>query len=491
MLNSLSRVTESTMNILIPKPTSVVETGQHFGLLPTTCIVVQESAEQQRIAQFLADHLAKATGQPLSIVSDMDPTLPAIRLQISSALPATETERYTLSITPQRVELSAGAAVGLFRGIQTILQLLTQTANGEWAFPTGQIADAPRYAWRAVMLDVARHFFNVAEVKRLIDNVVFYKINRLHLHLTDDQGWRLVIESWPNLTVKGGLTQVNGGGGGYYTQADYAEIVRYAAERYIEVIPEIDMPGHTNAALAAYAELNCDGTARELYEGTEVGFSSLCVADETTYRFIDDVIREITAISPSPYIHIGGDESAATKPEDYKVFMTRVQEIVARHGKQAIGWEEVTHATLLPTTLVQYWKETKRANLVPGTKVILSPASKSYLDMKYDEDTALGLVWAGLVSVETGYTWDPETVLEGIDPNMILGIEAPLWTETILSSADIDFMVFPRLLGYAEIGWSSKEVRNWDEYKTRLAMHGSRLTDKGINFHRAEGIDWR
>ncbi len=183
------------------------------------------------------------------------------------------------------------------------------------------------------MLDVARHFFGVEDVKRYIDLIAHYKINRLHLHLTDDQGWRIEIKSWPKLTEIGGSTQVGGDGGGYYTQEQYKEIVDYARSRYVTIVPEIDTPGHTNAALASYAELNPSGEAPALYEGIEVGFSSLWINNEITYQFLDDVIRELAALTPTPYIHIGGDEAQSTPEEDYKKFIKRIQEIVISHGK--------------------------------------------------------------------------------------------------------------------------------------------------------------
>ena len=198
------------------------------------------------------------------------------------------------------------------------------------------------------MLDVARHFLSVDEVKRYVDLMAIHKLNRLHLHLADDQGWRIEIGSWPNLAAHGGSTEVGGGAGGFYTHAQYSELVRYAAERFITIVPEIDMPGHTNAALASYAELNCDGVAPPLYTGIEVGFSALCVDKEITYTFIDDVVREIAAITPGPWFHIGGDEVKTLAPERYARFIERVQTIVQSHGKQMIGWDEIAAADAAP-----------------------------------------------------------------------------------------------------------------------------------------------
>jgi hexosaminidase len=357
--------------------------------------------------------------------------------------------------------------------------------------PTGVIRDYPRFAWRGAMLDVARHFFSVADVERYLDLMAYYKLNRLHLHLADDQGWRLEIASWPNLTTIGGSTEVGGGPGGYYTQADYAEIVAYAQARYIVIVPEIDMPGHTNAALASYPELNCDGQARELYTGTNVGFSSLCISQDITFEFVDDVVREIAALTPGPYFHIGGDEAAATSDADYRLFVERAQAIVQSHGKQMVGWEEIAQTQLLPTSIAQHWNSDLALQAArQGAQVIMSPASRAYLDMKYDSTTSLGLDWAGTTDEQDAYTWDPATQVPGVNESDILGVEAPLWSETLQTLDDIEFMAFPRLLGYAEMGWSPADGRAWDEYRIRLGTHGPRLTALGVNFYAAPQIPW-
>jgi hexosaminidase len=340
------------------------------------------------------------------------------------------------------------------------------------------------------MLDVARHFFGVEEVKRFLDLISHYKLNRLHLHLSDDQGWRIEIKSWPRLTKVGGSTQVGGSGGGYYTQEEYKEIVEYARSRYVTMVPEIDTPGHTNAALASYAELNSSEEAPALYEGTQVGFSTLWINSEITYRFLDDVIRELAALTPTPYIHIGGDEARSTPEADYKNFIKRMQEIVISHGKIAVGWNEIGEAELLPGTIVQQWagagtQEAKRQ----GAKIILSPANKVYLDMKYDASTPLGLDWAGLVSVKDSYDWEPGSFLEGLEESDIVGLEAPLWTETVLTMKDIEFMTFPRILGVAELAWSP-QGQNWEEYRRRLAAHGKCMEALGINFFKSPDVDW-
>jgi hexosaminidase len=340
------------------------------------------------------------------------------------------------------------------------------------------------------MLDVSRHFFDVEDVKRYIDLISHYKINRLHLHLSDDQGWRIEIKSWPRLTKVGGSTQVGGDAGGYYTQEQYKEIVSYALSRYVTIVPEIDTPGHTNAALASYAELNSSEEAPVLYEGTQVGFSTLWINSEITYHFLNDVIRELAALTPTPYIHIGGDEARSTPEDDYKKFIKRMQEIVVSHGKTAVGWNEIGEGELLPGTIVQQWAGAGYHQAKEqGAKIILSPANKVYLDMKYDASTPLGLDWAGLVSVKDSYDWEPGSFMEGLEENDILGLEAPLWTETVLTMKDIEYMTFPRILGVAELAWSPKG-QHWEEYRPRLAAHGKRMEAMGINFFKSPDVDW-
>lgn len=342
------------------------------------------------------------------------------------------------------------------------------------------------------MLDVARHFFGIGDVKRFINLIALYKINYLHLHLSDDQGWRIEIKSWPNLAIHGGSTQVGGGAGGYYTQEQYTDLVQYAKERYITIVPEIDMPGHINSALASYAELNCNGKATNLYTGIEVGFSTLCTNKEITYKFVNDVVKELAALTPGPYIHIGGDESHATKREDYIPFVKRVQDIVIANGKQAIGWDDIAISGLKTGTIAQYWANAKNATsaVSQGTKLILSPAQKAYVDMKYDSTTTLGQSWAGYIEVDSAYIWDPATIIPGVGKEQILGIEPALWTEKITSMDDIEYMVFPRLPGYAEIGWTPSSLRNWSEYRERLGKQAARLKVLGVDYYRSRLVPW-
>lgn len=483
------------MSTLVPAPvTAQPATGADYALTSGTRIYADPGAEG--VAQYLAGVLRPATGYPLPVQAGPGT---GISLLLTGTDP--NPEGYQLDVTSSKVVLRARTAAGLFQGVQTLRQLLpakveSPTAQpGPWPVAGGHVVDRPRYAYRGAMLDVARHFRPVADVKRYIDEVARYKINHLHLHLTDDQGWRLVINSWPRLATYGGSTQVGGGPGGYYTQADYTAIVAYAAARHITVVPEVDMPGHINAALASYAELNCDGKAPPLYTGVEVGFSSLCVDKELTYRFVEDVVAELAALTPGPYLHLGGDEATSTTPADYARFVNRVQAIAQAHGKTVLGWHDVVNATPLPTTVAQYWgTETSHAKVAAatkkGTKLIMSPASKAYLDMKYTSSTPLGQDWAGLIEVKTSYNWNPGAFLSGVDPSAVHGIEAPIWTETLASQRDIEYMAFPRLAALAELGWSPWSTHDWNTFKVRLGAQGPRWKAAGVTYYRSPQVPW-
>jgi hexosaminidase len=485
---------------IIPAPLFVTSTGDYFKLGPNTDIyVIGESDELIHVAKYLAEKLNPSTGFEIEVKQGVNTSQQGqIYFILSDSASNSADEGYELIITRKRIQLSAKTATGLFHGLQTIRQLLpakiemTNLQKGPWKIPTGTIIDRPEYHYRGVMLDVSRHFFGVNDVKRYIDLISYYKMNALHLHLSDDQGWRIEIKSWPELAKHGGTTQVGGGEGGYYTQEQYSDIVKYAQERWVTIVPEIDMPGHTNAALASYAQLNCDGKARELYTGTNVGFSTLCAKKEVTYKFVDDVVRELSALTPGPYIHIGGDESHATKREDYITFVEKVQAIVKSHNKTVIGWDEIATTKLIEGSVAQYWDRANNALLAvgQGAKVLFSPATKAYLDMQYDSTTRLGLHWAAYIEVDDAYNWDPAVLVPGVGKDKILGVEAPLWSETVTNMDEIEYMVFPRLPGIAEIGWTPSSKRDWNEYRERLATHGERFKVMGIDYYPSKLVPW-
>lgn len=493
---------------LIPIPQSVsLSNADHFVFTDATPILVDaRDSETERVAGILASLVgSRADSRPPISQYDGPPDQPYVRLTRASADAGLGDEGYALIITRDSLVLSAPQPAGLFYGIQTIRQLLpyyveyTAALPQPLTLPVGRVEDRPRFSWRGSMLDVARHFFPVEAVERYLDLMALHKLNTLHLHLSDDQGWRIEIASRPQLTAHGASTEVGGGEGGFYTQEDYARLVRYARDRFITIVPEIDMPGHTNSALASYPELTCDGEPRELYTGIEVGFSYLCVEKEETYAFVDDVVRELAALTPGSYFHLGGDEVHELTPEQYVTFMERVQQIVASHGKRVVGWDEIAEAdlALLPGTAVQVWRPqwdstaTSIADAVAsGARVILSPAERIYIDMKYDSTTAPGLAWAGFSDVRDSYDWSPDTFVPGIPESAILGVEAPLWAETLDSIYEIEYMAFPRLAGVAELGWSRAESLNWNDYRLRLAAQSPRWTALGINFYRAPEIPW-
>jgi len=483
---------------VVPIPaSSVAAPGIVHDITTNTAIFADTGAIG--IADYLAQKLRTSTGYTLPVRAT--PGVGGIQLLLTGAPPSVGAQGYQLDVSTDAIVVRANQPAGLFHGVQTLRQLLPVAAEattvqpGPWPVPGGTIVDQPRFVYRGAMLDVARHFFNVAQVKRYIDQLVLYKVNHLHLHLSDDQGWRIVIDSWPRLATVGGSTAVNRDPGGYYTKAEFSDIVNYAAARFVTIVPEIDMPGHTNAALASYAELNCDGNAPPLYTGTRVGFSSLCVSLPLTYTFVDDVVRELTALTPGPYFHIGGDEASSTTPADYTTFVNRAQGIVAGHGKTVSGWHDVVNADELPSTVLQYWNTSGTNNAVAaaaarGTKVIMSPASKAYLDMKYQNSTRLGLKWAGLIEVQTAYEWDPATFLTGVGEASVLGVEGPLWSETIRTSADIEFMAFPRLPALMELAWSPRSTHSWTGFQQRLGAQGPRWRVMGMNYYQSRQITW-
>ncbi|WP_307804906.1 beta-N-acetylhexosaminidase [Streptomyces sp. VRA16 Mangrove soil] len=489
---------------VVPAPAKVTAGGSPYAITARTRIRVDDgSRDARRIGNYLAGVLRPSTGYRLPVTDDA--ARDGIRLELDREDKGLGSEGYRLTSTGRAVTITAAAPAGLFHGVQTLRQQLPAAVesddrrSGPWLVAGGTVEDTPRYGWRGAHLDVARHFMTVGQVKRYIDELALYKINKLHLHLTDDQGWRLAIDSWPKLATYGGSTEVGGGAGGYYTKAQYQDIVRYAASRYLEVVPEIDMPSHTNAALASYAELNCDGVAPPLYTGTNVGFSSLCVNKDITYKFIDDVVREVAALTPGAYLHIGGDEAHSTSQADYDAFMNKVQPIVTKYGKKVMGWHQLTSVTPAKGAIAQYWgtdgtsaaeKAQVAAAAKNGTGIVVSPADRTYLDMKYNKDTPLGLAWAGYVEVQRSYDWDPGNYLPGAPSSSIRGVEAPLWSETLKQSPDIEFMAFPRLPGVAELGWSPAATHDWNTYKVRLAAQAPRWDALGINYYRSTQVPW-
>ncbi|RSS83889.1 beta-N-acetylhexosaminidase [Streptomyces sp. WAC06614] len=484
---------------LLPAPLGAQGGGPGYALAPGTVIRTPVGdREVRRTGERLAGELRARSGFPLPVVDGTEGGGVVLRLDRAEDTAGLGEEGYRLETTARAVTLTARTPAGLFHAVQSLRQLLP-APGAPAVVPGGRITDAPRFAYRGALLDIARHFFTVEQVEAYVDQLAQYKINTLHLHLTDDQGWRLDIASWPRLAAYGGASEVGGGPGGAWSKEDYRRLVAYAAERYVEVVPEIDMPGHTNAALASYAELTCDGKAPARYTGIKVGFSSLCVAAERTYDFVDDVLREVAELTPGRYLHIGGDEAHATKPADYAAFMDRAQQVVARYGKTVVAWHQLAGARPAPGAVLQYWGHDRtpaadKAALAEavrrGHRLILSPADHAYLDMKYDSATGPGLAWAGYVPVRRAYSWDPGAHLPDVPESAVLGVEAALWTETVATVPDLHHLAFPRALSLAELAWSPATSHDWPTHRLRLAAQSRRLTAQGIAFYRSPEVPW-
>ncbi|MFS0893030.1 family 20 glycosylhydrolase [Microbacterium sp. 179-I 3D3 NHS] len=492
---------------LVPAPVSVVAGDGRLPLTATMRVSGPSVAADQ-----LASAVERRSGIRLSAAEGGEAE---IRLRVDPAISAAE--GYALTVADD-VEIVGADDAGLFYGVQTLLQLLRED-DGGWGFLRAEVADQPRFGRRGVMLDVARHFFDVDEVKSFIDSTSALKFNHLHLHLSDDQGWRIHIDAWPKLTELSSATSVDGHPGGFYTKDDYREIVAHAASRHMVVIPEIDLPGHTHAIGVAYPELVeapviSEGLAAEserlgqalpvhgrTYTGWGVGHSSVRIHEERTYEFVRDVVREIAELTPGPYIHIGGDESLGTPKDDFDLFAERATAIVIEEGKTPVAWHEMGSADgIAEGTVGQYWgmkvprgsHTAEAAHFVErGGALIMSAADAAYLDMKYTEDYPLGLTWAAVIDVRTAYEWEPTAVL-AVPDAAILGIEAPLWSETTRTLGEVEQLVFPRAAAHAEVGWSPQEApeRNWESFRVRLGAQAPLWKAEGVEFHPADEIPW-
>jgi len=501
---------------VIPVPMRLTERGDApFVVSAATSIIADSTnAEMQRSVMPFVSILRTSTGFALPVMNAGNATpitLPAnldtlrrnaivFRLITFIAPDPLGSEGYTIRVDRDTVLIQASSGAGLFHGMQTVRQLLPYRVEDQhsayksqvsWTIPSLTIEDMPQFRWRASMLDVARHFFTVDEVKQLIDILALYKLNTLHLHLADDQGWRIEIKSHPELAAMGSVSEVAGNGSGYYTQADYAELVRYAADRYVTIVPEIDMPAHINAGLISHPELNCGKRPPAVYRGIDVGFSAICPDSAGTYALLEDVIREISAMTPGGYFHMGGDEVQALTATQYTSFIERVQGIVRSNGKRAIGWEETGKAHLDSSSIIQLWigDSLRAGNNLPND-VIVSSGPRLYYDMKYTPDTELGLRWAGYIDLRKAYDWDPLRDLKGFAPSRIIGLEAPMWSETARNITAAEYLIVPRVTALAELSWSPASRREWDSYRKRVAAQGPRWNLLGINYHRDPAIPW-
>lgn len=354
-----------------------------------------------------------------------------------------------------------------------------------------RLTTAPAYGWRGLSIDVARRFFPVNDLIRAMDMAASFELNRFHLHLSDDQGWRLDVPGWPELVERSSGSGVDGGPGGFYSRADWALLKRSATERGLTLIPEFDLPGHTNAALHAIPGLNPDGNAPEVYEGIDVGFSSLRLGAPETERFITEVLRFATDISDG-LVHVGGDESHSTEAAEYAELMGLITGAVRDAGGTIIAWQEAADY-LVAGEYTQVWDERLKTEPIVaaaerGVNVILSPASRVYLDMKYTNDTELGLTWMGTNELEHAADWRPAELIPGLDPERIAGVEATIWTETIKNFDQLSYMLLPRLAAAAEMAWRS-EI-DWPTFAGDLPELARYWDAQGWKWHRSPGVDW-
>jgi hexosaminidase len=499
---------------VIPRPSQVTPGEGKFLLQPETAVYVSGGAEIEKIGRFLSDRLSPSTGFAITVhaTDDTAPPEKSFLLTTKNVDASLDEEGYQLTVAPQQVVLRAAKPAGLFRGVQTIRQLLpaeiesrTKIPGRVWAMPCLEIRDIPRFAWRGSLLDSCRHFMTKKFVKRYIDLLAYHKMNRFHWHLTDDQSWAIEIKKYPKLTEIGAYRSSGPNRfGGYFTQDDIREIVAYAAERYIMVVPEIEMPGHSQAALACYPELSCTGGPFAVGTVTGVYKDVYCAGNEKTFEFLQDVLTEVMSLFPSPYIHIGGDEcpkdrwkacprcQARIQVEKLKdehelqsYFIKRIEKFINEKGKTLIGWDEILEGGLAPQAMVQSWRGTEGgiAAAAAGHDVVMSPYSHCYIDYPNRNTT-----------LEKIYSFEPVPAqLTAEQARHILGAEANLWSDRCAQEM-ADAFAYPRICGLADVLWSPADQRNWNDFSTRMTTHYQRLDQLGVRYYKpvplVEAAEW-
>ena len=520
---------------IIPEPVSLTRAaaGGNFVVPPQFRVNIPANPELRKIMQTMA---AVINSADYKVILTEGKPAPGIHLNVLLAddknLPA---DGYRLTVNKSGILLSAPSPSGIFYGVQTLLQLLpvkmikNPEINGpSVVIPCLSVIDYPRFAWRGLMLDVARHFFTVAQVKDYIDQMVKYKFNLLHLHLTDDQGWRLQIKSFPKLTEVGAwrvertgtfgtLSKPQPGEkatyGGFYTHEDIKELVKYAADRFVNIMPEIDVPGHSLAAITAYPELSCTpgeyyvspGDRFMIWPGGGQHFygtldNTICPALEKSFEFLDKVFTEVAQLFPFDYIHMGGDETARNfweKSEQIKAlmqekglknldevqsyFVKRVEKIINSKGKKMIGWDEILDGGLAPNAAVMSWRGMKGGieAAKQGHEVVMSPTDFAYIDYMQGDAAIEPPVYSTL-RLKKAYQFEP--LPEGVNPSLIKGGQANLWTEQVYNTRHLQYMTWPRGMAIAEALWSPKEKRDWNSFSSRVEDHFSRLDLAGVKY---------
>lgn len=504
---------------VIPLPAQLEPKSGAFVLDAQTAIATAtRDADAARVVAEFGAQLRRATGLPLPAGTPGGKRTITFELTDAVAHP----EGYEISVTPTRVAVTARQAQGLFYAVQTLYQLLpdavfadTPSDEVAWRIPSVEIADAPRFVYRGMHLDVARHFFDVAAVKQYIDQLAFHKMNYFHWHLTDDQGWRIEIKRYPKLTEVGGYRNGTLIGhyndqpqrfsstryGGFYTQADISEVVAYAAARFVTVVPEIEMPGHAQAVLAAYPELGCGTGPYEVWQKWGVSDNVFCPTEQT-FTFLQNVLDEVVALFPSPYIHIGGDECPKLQWEQsafcqqlikdnnlgdahglQSYFIRRIEAYLNTKGKKIIGWDEILEGGLAPNATVMSWRgiEGGIAAAKAGHDVVMTPTSHCYLDYYQSDHPEEPLAIGGFLPLAKVYAQEPiPAELTADEAKHILGTQGNLWTEYIPTLEKLHYMAFPRMCALAEVAWTPATRRDYNDFVVRLLPHLARLNQRGI-----------
>ncbi|MEI7900668.1 MAG: beta-N-acetylhexosaminidase [bacterium] len=484
--NPATDVTSPTSPALIPLPQQSVWREGRFQIGAKTPIVA--AAALKGIGDYLAEQLAPASGQRLEVKTKASAS-GAITLALDPGRGVLGNEGYELDVTPKAVRLTAAKPAGLFYGVQTLRQLLDGGT-----LPAVAITDWPRFVWRGLLLDEGRHFQGKEFVKRYIDYLAYHKLNVLHWHLTEDQGWRIEIKKYPKLTEVGAWREQGEGKryGGFYTQDEVREVVAYAASRYVTVVPEIEMPGHSLGALASYPEFSCTGGPFKVRPGWGIEKNVYCAGNEATFAFLKDVLDEVLALFPSAFIHIGGDEcpkerwkecpkcQARIKAEGLKgenelqsYFIRRIEAYLDGKGRRLIGWDEILEGGLAPKATVMSWRGMGGAQAAAqsGHDYVATPTSHCYLDYPL-----------GRISLEKAYSLDPiPSALTPEQQRHCLGLQGNIWGEGTPKPADVDRMTWPRLCALAEVGWSSPAGRDFTNFCARLDMHADRLAAMGLS----------
>ncbi|MCZ4242623.1 beta-N-acetylhexosaminidase [Pedobacter punctiformis] len=513
---------------IIPEPVSLMKKAGTFTLPQNVVILVQKNGELKESIAYLSERITKATGKSVSTLSAS--THPTIKLILNTQEEAQlGAEGYKLNVNPTQIVITANKPAGIFYGVQSLIQLFPAEIeskelvnNVKWKAPCVDIIDYPKLVWRGLMFDVARHFFTKQEVKQFIDNMVRYKFNLLHLHLTDDEGWRIEIKGLPKLTEVGAWNVKKTGTfgdfipptadeprtyGGFYSQEDIKELVQYAQERFVNILPEIDVPGHSLAAIAAYPELSCTPEAvnYKVRSGEKIMDwsrgappialvdNTLCPANEKVYSFLDTVITQVAKLFPFEYIHMGGDEAShnfwekndqikqlmqreglKTIPQVQAYFEKRVEQIVISKGKKFMGWDEILEGGVSPTAAVMSWRGMKYGVQAANEKhqVVMSPTEFAYLDYMQADVITEPKVYASLRLNKT-YQFNP--VPAGVDAKYVMGGQANLWTEQVYNIRQVEYMVWPRSFAIAESVWSPIEKKNWTSFAERTELQFKRL----------------